>query len=369
MEIRDFQLERYFARYEFRIPHHLSAADCETRSVVELLELAGVAPEELLELRLGYTESQGDPGLRAAIAEFYPRCTADDVVVATAAEEAIFVAMHALLRPGERVVVQTPCYQSLFDVARSIGCDVVGWPLVETEEGWQADLDALAELLTAETHLLVVNAPHNPTGHQPTRTERAELIALARERGVRLFSDEMYRGLAPTDELELAPAAAEDERALSLWGMSKTFGLPGLRTGWLVCRDRDVLDEIQRVKDFTTICGSAPSELLARVALSCADAIIGQQRELIAANARRMQHFVERYRDLMVWHAPQAGPVGLARLAEGSATEFCDRMREAADVLLVPSVVFDMADRYLRFGLGRAGFGAALEQLAAACDR
>ena len=184
MQPRDFLLERYYAEHEFATHYQLSASDCESLSIGEVLEESGTSTEDFLGLRLGYTESQGDPELREAIARFYPGCGPEDVVVTNAPEEAIFLAMHALLEEGDRVVVETPCYQSLLEVARSIGCEVVPWPLRETERGWKMDLDHLEDLLAGETQLLVVNAPHNPTGHHPTVGEWQRILALAEERDV-----------------------------------------------------------------------------------------------------------------------------------------------------------------------------------------
>ncbi len=362
MEIRDFLLERFFAEHEFAIPHHLSASDCEALTVADVLQLAGEPTDTLLDLGLGYTESRGDPLLRSAIAEFYPGCAAEQVLVTNAPEEAIFLAMHGILEPGDRVIVQTPCYQSLGEIARSIGCTVTPWPLVEPDRDrarWQLDLDTLERQLPG-ARLLVLNAPHNPTGHQPSRAAHRRVLELARTHGVRVFFDEMYRGLEPDPDAALPPAASEDERALSLWGVSKTFGLPGLRIGWLVCRDRDLLDRIGRLKDYTTICSSAPGELLARLALGCAERIAADNRARIAHNRDRVDAFMADHGEVLSWTAPQAGPVALARVHGESASSLCERSRAGADVLLVPTRVFDMEDRYVRLGLGRAGFGDAL---------
>jgi aspartate/methionine/tyrosine aminotransferase len=362
MQIREFLIERYYARHEFTTPFQLSASDCEALSVEEVLELGGVAPEELLRLRLGYTETRGAPALRQAIARRYPGCSADDVLVFNAPQEAIFLAMHALLAPGERAVVMTPCYQSLKDVARSVGSEVVEWPLLESDSGWRLDLGRLEELLRPDTRLLVTNAPHNPTGLQPTADEWRRIHELARERGVRWFSDEMYRGLEPEPALALPPAASLAPDALSLWGTSKSFGLPGLRIGWLVSRDRALLARIEGLKDYTSICSNAPGELLARAALGAAEPILARNRERIAANVERMEAFARRHRERLVWLRPMAGSVSLVRLLSGSAREYAERVRTDAGVLLVPSELFDLGDRHVRVGLGREGFAEALER-------
>jgi len=361
MQIRDFRLERYFGLYEFSVGHQLSLSDCETCSIGELLDLAGEPQEALMSLRLGYTESQGDPALRDAIARHYEHCTADDVVVTNAPQEAIFLAMHALLKPSSRVVVQTPCYQSLFEVARSIGCTVVPWSIKETEQGWEYDLEGLPALLEG-ADILVMNAPHNPTGYQPSESERAHIADIAHEAGARIFSDEMYRGLERDPADALPPEAERSDRAVSLWGGSKSFGLAGLRIGWLVCRDRKVVDALIRLKDYTTICNSGPGELLMRTALATSEALLSKNRALIAANDALIQSFADEHAARYKWRPPKAGPVGLLEVRGIGATELCDRLRVEADILLAPSPLFDMADKYVRLGLGRTSFAAGLEQ-------
>jgi aspartate/methionine/tyrosine aminotransferase len=361
MNIREFQLERYYARHEFTTPLQLSASDCESLTIAEVLRAGGCDPSELLELRLGYTETQGAPALREAIARFYPDRGPEDVLVFNAPQEAIFLAMHAILEPGDRVVVMTPCYPSLKEVARSIGAEVVEWQLVETENGWSMDLDQLAELLTKETRLLVTNAPHNPTGLQPTAAEWQRIGDLVAERGVRWFSDEMYRGLESAPELALPPAACCLPAAISLWGMSKSFGLPGLRIGWLVSQDTTLLKRIESLKDYTSICSSAPGEVLARVALGASDTIVKRNLETIRGNTELMEAFVQRRAEKFTWHRPLAGPVGLVHLLGESAEAHAERVRVDGGALLVPATMFDLDDEHLRVGLGRTDFARALE--------
>jgi aspartate/methionine/tyrosine aminotransferase len=365
MTIRAFQLERYFARWEFAAPYLLSASDCETMSVGELLDLAGVPLSALAELRLGYTESQGDPVLRATIARFHTHITADDVVVTNAPEEAIFLTMQALLNPGDRVVVQTPCYQSLLELATDRGCDVHRWPMIETGDGWRMDLDHLAGLMSAETRLLVVNVPHNPTGYLPSAAEFDAILDLAARHGAWLFCDEMYRGLEYDPARRLPSASDRYPRAISLWGMSKTFGLAGLRIGWLATQDRHTVETLLRLKDYTTICSSAPGEFLARVALEQSEAIIRRNVGIIQANLELARQFMARRSAVFAWRGPLAGPVAFVRLRNGSAAAFCERMVDAGGVLLVPSTLFDFGDDHIRWGLGRRNFPAGLAALEA----
>lgn len=367
MEIRDFLLERYFDRHEFSVPHQMSASDCESLSIEQLLKLAGEPIENLLQLSLAYTPTRGADELRRVIAEFYRDCDADDVLVTNAPEEAIFLTMHGILKAGDRVVVQSPCYQSLAEIARSIGCDVIPWSLQvvglqDGRPGWRADLDALASLLPG-ARLLVINTPHNPTGFHFAESDYEQVLALARRHGVRVLCDEMYRGLEPTADLAVPPCASRDPRSLSLWGMSKTFGLPGLRIGWLVCRDRELLDRIARLKDYTTICSSAPGEYLARLGLRCFEAIAGANRARIARNRAAVLSFMDRHASRMSWLAPVAGPISLAEVHGESATSLCQRVREEAGIMLVPSTMFDLDDRHVRLGIGRDGFAEGLARL------
>ncbi|MDA7936659.1 pyridoxal phosphate-dependent aminotransferase [bacterium] len=361
MQIQDFQLERYFGKYEFTVRHQLSLSDCDTCSVGELLDLAGIAPVDLLSLKLGYTESQGDPELRAAIAEHYDHCSADDVVVTNAPQEAIFLAMQAVLKAGDRVVVQTPCYQSLLEVARSIGCEVVRWEARESDDGWEFDTDDLSGLVQG-AKLLVMNAPHNPTGHHPSESTRMRVSEIAEAAGARIFSDEMYRGLERDPADAIMPEASRSERAISLWGGSKSFGLSGLRIGWLVCRDRDVIGQIMRRKDYTTICSSGPGEFLMKAGLRAAQELFGRNRELIAKNEARVRAFAASRSSEYRWRAPLAGSVGLLEVRNQPASEIAARLREEADVLVAPSGLFAMPDRHLRLGLGRSSFSVAMDQ-------
>ncbi len=364
MSLRPFALERYFGRYEFSVRHLLCASDCESRSIGELLELAGADPSVLTELGLGYTESQGDPELRAAIAGLYDSVGPDRVVVTNAPEEAIFITMTALVGPGDRVVVLTPCYQSLIEVARHRGAQVDAWPLAETAGGWALDLERLERLLAEPVRLVVVNFPHNPTGFQASREELEAVVELTRRAGARLFSDEMYRGLEHAAP-KLPSAADLDRRALALCGTSKSYGLPGLRLGWLALGDGSLVARLLETKDYTTICSSAPSELLARLALGVGEELVARNLALVRDNLAATQAFLERWPELLDWRAPAAGPLAFPRLRSGSATAFCDRARREAEVLLVPSPIFDHGDSHLRWGMGRRSFGEALEALEA----
>ncbi len=308
-DLKPFALERFFARYEFAARYLLSSSDCESLSLEELLTLADAdSRERWRELRLGYTESQGLPALRAEIAGLYQSLAPADVVVLTP-EEGIFLAMHALLEVGDHVVAVAPAYQSLAEVARSIGCDVTPWALGAGESGWQLDLGELARSLTPRSRLLIVNFPHNPTGYLPSRADFEAIVAIARERDLWLFADEMYWLLEHDPARRLPSACDVYEKAVALCGLSKSFGLPGLRIGWLATRARGLVARVLALKDYTTICHSAPSEVLALVALRARDALLARNLEIVRANLALAEGFFAAHADLLRWLSPTAGSV------------------------------------------------------------
>ena len=357
--MQPFKLERYFAKYEFSAPYLLSASDCESLRLDELLEMAGPEERRLWdELSLGYTESAGHPRLRQAIVEaLYPSLSPQDVLV-MAPEEAVFVFMHSLLSAGDEVVTVAPAYQSLHEVARAVGCRVRPWALRLTPQGWQVDLEGLEALLGPKTRLLVLNFPHNPTGYLPTPAEFAAILGLAGRWNIPVFSDEMYR-LLEYDPARRLPAVCEAyEWGVSLGGMSKALALPGLRIGWLATRLPDVLARCQVYRDYITICSSAPSEILALIGLQARQRILGRSLAIIGANLELAGRFFERHSQLFRWLPPQAGSVAFPQwLGAGSVEDFCTRMVERQGVMVVPGSMFDAVGPHFRVGLGRRSFG------------
>jgi len=371
VRIADFALERYFARWEFAVRHVLCASDVEGWSMAELLALADEETRSIWDgLRLGYTESTGHPLLRREIAALYDSISADDVLVFAGAEEAIFCLMTTALAGGDHVVVTWPGYQSLYEVARSAGAKV-GLHLLREEDGWALDVDRLVASFHAETRMVVVNAPHNPTGMLPTTEEWRRLAEACSSRGIRLVADEVYRFLEHDGGATLPAGADLDERAVSIGVMSKSFALAGLRIGWLATRDRDVLDRCARMKDYTTICSSAPSEVLALIALRARDQVLERSRSIVAANLEVLDSFFARRPDVFTWVRPRGGSTGFPRLVQGgpagsSADRFAARLVEQTGVLLLPSSTFGFGDSHVRVGLGRTDLPEAIGKLEAA---
>ena len=267
--------------------------------------------------------------------------------------------MHALLRPGDHAVIETPCYASALSLARSTGADVSVWER-RFADGWAHDLDALARAIRPETKLLYINSPHNPTGTQMAAETFAGVVALAREHDLVLFSDEVYRGLEHDPDVRLPVAADAYERALSLGAPSKALGLPGLRLGWLVTRDPSLHRAIVDLKLYTTICSSAPSELLTALALRHHDRLLERNRALIGHNLPLVEAMVARHADRLSWVPPTAGPIGFPRVDGAADTQaLCEELAARESVLLLPGNVYGHPD-HVRIGFGRAEIEEAL---------
>jgi aspartate/methionine/tyrosine aminotransferase len=370
MRIAEFALERYFARWEFAVQHVLCASDVEGWSMAELLELADAETAAMWSgLKLGYTESTGHPLLRREIASLYESLDADDVLVFAGAEEAVFCLMSTSLQEGNHVIVTWPGYQSLYEVARSAGAQV-SLHVLREEDGWSLDVDRLIRGFRPETRMVVVNAPHNPTGMLPTVEEWRRLGAACADAGIRLVADEVYRFLEHDGAPTLRAGADLDGRNVSIGVLSKSFAMAGLRIGWLATRDRAVLDRCARLKDYTTICSSAPSEVLALIALRARDRVLARSRGIVAANLAVLDDFFARRADAFSWIRPRSGSTGFPRLVAGgpagaSAERFAARLVEATGVLLLPSTTFGSGDSHFRIGLGRKDLPEAIAKLEA----
>ncbi|HLF00922.1 MAG TPA: aminotransferase class I/II-fold pyridoxal phosphate-dependent enzyme, partial [Anaerolineales bacterium] len=311
--IRPFKLERYFGLYEFKAKYLLSPSDCEALTLSELLGMADADSLRLWEsLSLGYTESPGHPVLREAIARTYQRVSPEQIVVGVP-EELIYVAMNTLLEPGDGVVCVSPAYQSLYEVARWLGCSVTPWAAELENKRWRFPLEALERSVDDRTKLIVINFPHNPTGFLPSRAELDSIIEIARHRNAYLFCDEMYRLLEHDPATRLPPVCDLYERGISLSGLSKTFALPGLRLGWLATQEESLPEKWVTFKDYTTICNSAPSEVLGIIALRAAEQIVERNLGIVRGNVQAAEKFFAERASLFEWIAPQAGSIAFPR--------------------------------------------------------
>jgi aspartate/methionine/tyrosine aminotransferase len=364
MHIKPFRIEQYFGKYEFTAKYLLSSSDAESRTIQELLDLEPGAHEGFLKHWCGYTESPGAPALREVISGMYRGIAPEDVLVLAATEEGIFVLYHALLSPGDHVIVETPCYESALEVARSTGARVSEWRR-SSENGWAHDLAALEKLIQPSTRVIYINTPHNPTGLLMPASVFEQVSKLAARGGIILFCDEVYRELEH-DPVNRLPAACEVyERAVSLGSMSKTYGLPGLRLGWLVSKDAEIVRRCLEFKYYTTICSSAPSEFLSALALRHREVLVKRNREIVLGNLPLLDSFFRQRSNLFAWVKPNASPIGFVRYKpQRDVLSFCEEVVNNAGILLLPGTVYDQP-QHIRFGYGRKNMPEALAQFAA----
>jgi aspartate/methionine/tyrosine aminotransferase len=367
MKPRPFELERYFARHEFSSPYLLGCSDCESFSIRELLALNPEAKEPFESLWLGYTESQGHPELRGQIASLYSDISPNEVLVHSGAEEAIFNFMNTELSAGDHIIVHSPYYQSLGEVARALGAEVTEWES-DAQKDWRPDLNFLEYALTERTKVVVVNFPHNPTGYLPDQAFLRDLTVLSEKHGFIVFSDEVYRFLEYRKADRLPAFCELDDRAVSLGVMSKSFGLAGLRIGWTVTRNKALCDRLAAFKDYTTICNSAPSEFLATLALEYRDVILERNRAIIRENLERLQVFFEQYAYIFRWLQPKAGPIAFPRLLKGPVDAFCRQLNFQKGVLLLPGTLYGKKYNCFRIGFGRRNLAQCLEKLTGFVD-
>lgn len=355
----DFKLETYFSKWEFSARYHMTASDVQSMTTAELLDMATPEQRQAHEsLWLGYTETFGSPELRDIIAGLYQQMQRADILCFAGAEEGIYIAMHALLEKGDHAIAVTPNYQSSETIPLSI-CDVSAVAL-DPQDGWSLDIDAVGAAIRPNTKLISINFPHNPTGKVLERERFDALVNLCRRHGIWLFSDEVYRGLAVEGRAMLPAAADVYERGVSLGVMSKAYGLPGLRIGWIACRDHGLLSKMERMKHYLSICNSGPSESLAKIALLNADRILERNNRLIASNLAKLKSLFAEFEHLFDWYTPDGGCVSYPRYRGADGVEtFTRELVEQAGVLLLPASLYrsDLnetpADRF-RIGFGRA---------------
>ncbi|HUL35856.1 MAG TPA: aminotransferase class I/II-fold pyridoxal phosphate-dependent enzyme [Candidatus Eisenbacteria bacterium] len=362
MKITPFRIEEYMARHEFAAKYLLSSSDAESATIADLLSLEAGAHDAFLKHWCGYTESPGAPWLREALAPIYTSINKEQLIVVSAAQEAIFLFYHTLLTAEDHAIVETPCYESALTIPKSTGAAVSEWRR-RPENGWAHNLDVLESLIQPNTRAIYINTPHNPTGLLMQHEVFRGVMELAGRKGIYVFCDEVYRELEhdPGDRL---PAGCDVyERALSLGSVSKTYGLPGLRLAWLASQDTEFLQRIISLKHYTTICASAPSEFLTALAFRHRQTFIERNLQIVRQNLPLLSAFIRRRTDLFEWTPPNAATIGFARFKpEKDVLEFCETLVRAAGVLLLPGTVYD-EPRHVRFGFGRKNMPEALAQL------
>lgn len=355
--MRDFALEVHFSKWEFAARYNMTGSDAENMSLEELLSLASTADREaFFKVSLGYTETFGAPALREAIAQTYDTVRPEQVLCFAGAEEAIYTVMKVLLTAEDHAIVVTPNYQAAETVPLSV-CEVTGVPL-HINRNWDLDIDELRAAVRPNTKLISINFPNNPTGKIISHACFEAIIELCRENDIWLFSDEVYRLIERDPTIRLPQAVDVYERAISLNVMSKAYGLPGLRIGWVACKDRDLLVRLERYKHYLSICNSAPSEQLALIALRAREQILTKNRQIVRKNIAVLNDFFAEFSHLFDWREPDGGCVGFIRYKGADGVEaFTRRLVEEAGVLFLPASVYRSELNDVPADCIRVGFG------------
>jgi len=370
----DFRLETHFAKWEFNARYHMTASDAESISLRDLLAMASDTDRIAFEgMWLGYTETWGAPDLRAEIAGTFAGRSASDILCFAGASEGIFAANTVILDKDSHAIVVTPNYQSHETLPSAI-CAATGVPL-DPDDNWSLDIDRVADAIRPNTRLITINFPHNPTGAILSPDRYQALIGLCRHHGIYILHDEIFNGLGPTGAAHLPFIADEYERGLSLGVMSKSYGLPGLRIGWIACQDHDVLSRMERMKHYLSICNSGPSEHLARIALKNRDQLLARNCAIVDENLPKWDAFFARYPDLFEWTRPDGSCMGYPRyLGLDGVDSFARSLVEDSGVLVLPSTIYSSdlgatpTDRF-RIGFGRSGLDEGLAALEAHIGR
>lgn len=370
MNIPPFKLEEFWKKYEFTTPYLLCCSDAETWGMDELVSMADPDSKKLWQsLTLGYTEPPGHPVLRQEIASLYSSLTGEDIFTFAGAEEGVYCALRVLIEPGDHVIVVDPCYQSLATLPKTCGADVTPIHL-KFENQWQLDLGEVQKAFRPNTKLLVLNFPHNPTGAIMTREIQDGLIALARKNGAYIFCDEVYRFLEVDESLRLPSLVDEYEKGISLNVMTKSFGLAGLRIGWLASRDRNFLEKVGSYKLYTSICNSAPSEILAIMALRAREQILQRNRDIMLKNLQILDEFMLRNHKSLDWVRPQGGTMAVLKLLLPMPVErFAEELERSQGVLIMPGSVFDLPGNYFRIGFGKKNMPDILKRFESYLNR
>jgi len=375
MKLETFAMERMQSTYENLVEFNLSESGVRPLTPRQLIEdAAGL--DGLLDQPLVYTQSNGTIDLRGAIASLYPGAGLDHIEVTNGGSEANFITTFNLIEPGDEVVMLVPNYMQTWGLSRAFGGTVRQWPLVEDHHAgrWRADLNALEQLVTARTKLIVICNPNNPTGARLTTTDLDGIARIADRHGAWILSDEVYRG-AEIDGLETASMWGRSPRVIVTSGLSKAYGLPGLRIGWIVAPP-SLLASLWSYHDYVTIAPGALSDRLARVALQPErrNRLLERTRDILRRNLPLIEAWLTEAGGFR-WIRPEAGAIVYVHYDyDINSTELVTRLREEQSVLVVPGDHFGM-DRYLRLGFGeppeynRAGLGRLKALLASLPSR
>ena len=364
MRLEPFALERFQSIWEHQVAWNLSESGVEPLRLEELA-MAAEEREALMRQPLAYTQTNGTVELRRLIADLYAGASIHHIQVTNGGSEANFITLVHLIEPGDEIVMMTPNYMQAPGIAKALGATVHEWPLHvnAARSRWVPDFDALEALVTPRTKVIFICTPNNPTGSRLTAGELDRVSAIASTVGAWVISDEIYQG-AELDAAQSPSMWGRSERVIVTCGLSKAYGLPGLRIGW-VAAPPHVAEQLWAVHDYTTIGPGALNDRLARIALSPAgrDRLLARTRGIIRANFPVLRSWLDK-RKRFSYVPPEAGAIAFVKYGHPiNSIDLVERLRIEQSVLVVPGDHFAM-DGYLRIG-----FGSHPEHLVGALDR
>ena len=359
-----FDQERVMSKWENVVKYNLAESGVHPATVRDFIDDPAVI-DDLLVTELNYVQANGVIELREQIAALYPNATPDNVLVTVGCAEANYLSIQTLLAPGDEMVMMLPNYMQIWGIANNLGVQVKSFHLRE-EEGWAPDLDQLADIVSDQTKLIAVCNPNNPTGHILTEAEMQAVVEAADKVGAWLLADEVYAGAELLSDEQTPSFWGRYERVLANNSLSKAYGLPGLRIGWVV-GPPDTVDDIWARHEYTTIGTTMLANKLAAIALSpqVRPRIIKRTRDYIRRGFPILDGWLESHAGLFDLVPPQAAAIAFARYhLEINSTELAERLMHDKSVLIVPGDHFGV-DHHLRisYGLPPDYLRAGLERL------
>lgn len=367
MFIERFELERIQSKWEHRVEYNLSDSGVYPLHVRDLMGEDG--SREIMDLALGYAQTNGPQQLRERISLLYPSCDIDNILVTNGTAEANFISTWSTLNAGDEMVCMLPNYMQIYGIARSLGANVKPMYLQE-DLSWTPDLDRLAEDVSSKTRMIAVCNPNNPTGAVLSDEAMERIVELASRAGAWILADEVYRG-AELDRVRTPSFWGRYDKVLAISGLSKAFGLPGLRIGWIV-GPKDFIEHAWSYHDYTTITAGTLSYYLASLALEpgMRERILNRSQDVLNENLAILRGWVDRHADLLSLIPPRAGAMSFLRYnLEINSSELSRKLLREKSVLTIPGDAYNM-DHHLRLGYGEEGekLIAALSLIGEALD-
>ncbi|MHB8486913.1 MAG: aminotransferase class I/II-fold pyridoxal phosphate-dependent enzyme [Candidatus Acidiferrales bacterium] len=350
MKIEAFELERWQSVWENRVELNIAESGVEPLSVRELVgDRADL--ERVLDTRLGYPQTNGSEELRGRIAALYPGARAENVLLTCGGAEANYLVTWGLVERGDEVIFMQPNYMQVAGLARGFGADVKPWWLRE-ELQWAPDVDELSRVVTSKTKMIAVCNPSNPTGAVLNENTMDAICVAARKVGAWILADEVYRG-AEFSGKTTPSFYGRYERVLCTAGLSKAYGLPGLRTGWLV-GPAEMTEKLWGYHDYTSIGPTMLTDRIASLALKPEQhaRLLERTRRILRDNYPAMRDWLEKHGNLFTHMAPRAGAIAwIGFRKKWNSADVAEELRAKKGVLLVPGEQFAMPG-YLRIGFG-----------------